>query len=278
MNELDDKRLDEKLFKEFCEGVIKLTKLYKDGLFEVLHYCLNVFTSNEMPNIKVDTGIATRTTSYTHTSKFVKSKDQVNESQHIYLADTELISKVSKNEELMNAVVDLVVEYCMKYNNGEECVLTDNFKNTKEEILMSNDKMQDFIDGKLILTGNDSDRIGKEEMRVAYLNMYTGNQINNLQLLSVLKDRKIRYETKYRVHGVQGCYVGVKFRNDNDSEFEPSMFIKENDKAEYVRAEEFVKVQNDLNTKINKLVDVNETLQDELQNAVDYIKYLESLL
>ena len=69
VNELLGK-IDDSLFKSFCEGSVITTQLYKDGTDVIPHHSKVVLTSNEMPNIKMDTGIASRIVSYHHVSHF----------------------------------------------------------------------------------------------------------------------------------------------------------------------------------------------------------------
>lgn len=51
-----------------------------------------LFSANNMPNIQ---GVQRRLRAYEHISKFVENESEVNESQHIYLANTDKI-RISK--------------------------------------------------------------------------------------------------------------------------------------------------------------------------------------
>ena len=64
-------KMNDSLFKEFCEGRLQTSKLFKDGQFNIVHQSRLIFTSNEMPNIKLDSGVSRRTEAYYHNSKFL---------------------------------------------------------------------------------------------------------------------------------------------------------------------------------------------------------------
>lgn len=72
INEMVDKRVDDSLFKQFPEGKIQTTKLYKDDIYTIYHYSMLIVTLNTMLNIKIDTGTARRIKSNYHKSEFVE--------------------------------------------------------------------------------------------------------------------------------------------------------------------------------------------------------------
>jgi hypothetical protein len=47
-----------------------------------------------------------------------------------------------------------------------EIEYTENFTNTKSEIIDSNGIMKNFVDGNLAFTKNDTDRVSKQEMLI----------------------------------------------------------------------------------------------------------------
>jgi hypothetical protein len=74
INEPEDTRQDETLFKDFCDGIIKTTSLFRDGQNTIKHYSKLIYTANTMLKIKKDSGVICRTDSYRHTSKFTDNK------------------------------------------------------------------------------------------------------------------------------------------------------------------------------------------------------------
>ena len=47
INELSGKSMNDELFKQFCEGVLKTSKLYQEGVHKVMHDAKLMCTSNE---------------------------------------------------------------------------------------------------------------------------------------------------------------------------------------------------------------------------------------
>ncbi len=70
INEIEDVRLDESLFKDYTDGSCQTTALYQDGANDFKHFSKLVISANTFPNIKIDTGVARRIDSFTHTSEF----------------------------------------------------------------------------------------------------------------------------------------------------------------------------------------------------------------
>ena len=85
----------------------------------------------------------------------------------------------------------------------------------KNDIVNSNDCIQDFID-KCLIT-DDNGRIGKQEMRDAYVAMYPDKKISVLQMISALKDKGIEYKCDLRFNHVKGCFVGLSFKEEETS-------------------------------------------------------------
>ncbi len=77
INEIEDVRLDESLFKDYTDGSCQTTALYQDGANDFKHFSKLVISANTFPNIKIDTGVARRIDSFTHTSEFTKDKQNV---------------------------------------------------------------------------------------------------------------------------------------------------------------------------------------------------------
>jgi hypothetical protein len=66
VNELTGDRIDGSYFKTFVEGNVNTTKLYTEGSHNVKIKAKTFATSNEFPNLKLDTGSLRRLTTYTH--------------------------------------------------------------------------------------------------------------------------------------------------------------------------------------------------------------------
>ena len=217
VNELKDEKIDASLFKKFCDGQLTTTQLYKDGSFTVPHYSKAIITANTMPNIKIDTGISRRFKGFTHQANFTSNSKDIDESKHIYKVDVDLLEKLIKAN-LLDAWFDILANACNEWLKGKKTQYTENFEETRDTVLMSNDWIQDFIDSNLKITNNENDRIGKTTMYDALKSQNPNKHISLIQLISSLKDKKIRYNAKYRCDKMQGCFVGVLFQDGLDED------------------------------------------------------------
>jgi hypothetical protein len=213
INEIKDVKIDETLFKKFCEGKLQTTKLFEDESHDIIHYSKAFITANTMIGIKVDTGVARRFKGYTHTSKFVDDEEEkVDESNHKYLIDKYLLENIVKSNNLLNAWVDILAEYSYKWIGGTKPKFNKNFTDTKDSVLNSNDILQDFIDGHLIISPKSDDRISKSDMEVQFKKIYPDKHLSMVQLITSLKDKGLNYNPSMRVHGVRGCFTHIKLK------------------------------------------------------------------
>jgi phage/plasmid-associated DNA primase len=217
-NEPKEDKMNKSTFKKFCEGEMKGKLLYKNGSHDFKHFGLPIFTSNIMPNINVDSGVKRRFRCYIHTSEFTSDKSKVDEKKHIYLLNRDLIENIIE-EDLLNTWIDILAQYANKWINGEEIPIPKSFKEATEEIIETNDNIQDFIDVKLTITTNGigkADRIGKNEMIEIYKEMYPNRGMNHQILKSSLCERGIDWDKEIRgKDGIKGCYYNVIRKNEN---------------------------------------------------------------
>lgn len=216
LNEFTDKRIEEATMKEFVDGKAKTTSLYSDGQNILKHNTKIIGTMNTLMNFMTDGGMTRRIDVFTHTAKFVKTKEEVDENNHVYLYNKNLIKDII-DMDLLNAFFDILADYCYRWMNGEQVKYTKNFKESKSLLVGSNDKIQDFIDGHLEITNSDSDRIGKTCMREYLLKMYPDKHYTESQIITLLKQKKLQYSCDHRVNGIKGCFVGVKYVSSKET-------------------------------------------------------------
>ncbi len=220
VNELSSSRTDISLFKKFCEGILQTVSLYKDGFNTIKHDSKVICTSNEMPNLQIDTGTESRILAYNHISKFVDSNDEVDVSKHYYKGDKKLIDKITKNAGYKNAIIDIILDYTTLYIKNNNIKLSQSFKDAKDEIVNANDYIQDFIDSELVITDNDNDRIGKNRMLDLYRAKYPDKRMNVQNMISALKDKNLKYSGQHRIDKIRGCYLCVKEKDQEEQESE----------------------------------------------------------
>ena len=209
VNELSGK-IDDSLFKSFCEGNVNTVSLYKDGMNNIEHLSKVILTSNELPNIRIDTGVSSRIVSHTHRSYFTENVDEVCEEKYIFMRNNNLISIIESSNNYKNAIIDIVIKYARNYlNNGLE-KMPDSMLNDKNEIVSGNDYIQDFIDAKLDKC--EGQKISKNDLLDEYLTMYPNHKRTVQQMISSLKDKGFTYQFNLRVNGVKGCFIDVQFK------------------------------------------------------------------
>ena len=71
-------------------------------------------------------------------------------------------------------------------------------------------------------------RIGKNEMLEQFQIKYPKKRLTVTQLMNSLREKKL-YSHKLRMNGVQGCYYGIKFRDEEeyDDDFNADTFQHE---------------------------------------------------
>jgi len=239
VNELQGK-IDDSLFKSFCEGSVVTTQLYKDGTEVVPHHSKVVLTSNEMPNIKIDTGITSRIVSYQHISHFTDNKHEVDPKKYIYQKDKDLLNKLN-NDIYKNAIVDIILGFTQQWFKHGLCELPASMQNAKNDIVNSNDCVQDFIDK--CLEKDENGRIGKQEMLDAYLTMFPKKKMSIQTMITAMKDKQIEYKCDLRFNGVKGCYIGFSFCDEDKIKAVNYVGCTEKEKQAYEKEIEQLKKQ-----------------------------------
>ena len=220
-------RINASLFKGTCEGSIKLTQLYSDGCDTVTHSSKIIGTLNEMPDVKMDSGIVRRVRAMTHMSKFTEIEEEINIEKNIYLKVKDLHKEMAKMN-LLNAFFDILSIYCKHFLDGNDIVYSANCEETKADVVNVNDHFQDFIDMNFIKTDNPTDFIGKENMNTLFKACYPAMHLKPIQILASLKDKGLIYKPSERgPKNVRGIYVGIKlkpeksvFKDDDDDDDE----------------------------------------------------------
>jgi len=266
INEFSSERIDTSMFKSFAEGSCATTKLYTEGSFRFSHKSKIIATSNEMPNIKIDTGTSRRIIAYTHKSKFVDDVDDVDESKNIYLKNKNLLSEW-KTSGLLDTWIDILADKAHKYMNGMSLKYSKNFIDTKDLVISSNDYIQDFIDNKIIKKPNAS--IGKKQMHTAFSKMYPNRHLKELDIIIAFKSKGIVYDKDKRIDGgIRGCFLDVGFKNDDDDDDNEEIVTSAVNLHEPIMNEK-------MKQKIMK--EVNE-LRRQLKEKDERIRELESML
>jgi hypothetical protein len=259
INEPKDKKFDSTFIKSWCGGECNAEKLYAEGSHDFKHFSITVFTANNMPNINVDGGVTRRIRSYEHQSKFIDNKKEVNEKENVFLSDKDFKTNFDNSIEMKLAFFDIIAEYAFEWLKTKKIHLPEEFTEAKANIIDSNDHIQDFIDGYLTTTNNQDDRIGKNEMLKIFSEINQAKHLTILQMITLLKEKGLKYDRQLRVDGIQGCFHNIKLKRDEDNE-DYDNGISKKDMSEKLTIDEqiehYTKLVNDLRQqKINEIDD-----------------------
>src|SRR5690606_22742564 len=109
---------------------------------------------------------------------------------------------------------------CYEWFQVRTIPYTEEFVEAKKAIINTNDIFQDFIDSELIITNDSTDRISKEDMRAAFVARFPTKHTTVMQVMTNLKQKRIKYSADSRINGVKGCYMGVRMRTEEDGEYD----------------------------------------------------------
>jgi len=219
LNDMKTEKMDAELFKNFIEGKVTCTMLYENGSQDMMHHSKIIGAGNSLPNIMVDTGTARRIKGNELISRFTENENEVDESKHIYLKDETLLRQINESDDLKNAWISIIVNEAVKLNNGSKIVYSKGYQDFKATTINANDYITDFVESTLIRCDDEnSGRVGKREMYTLFREEYPEKHLNELQLISALKDRNITYNKDLRCKktGTRGCFIGVRVKKLSD--------------------------------------------------------------
>ena len=266
IEELDQHKLNTALYKDLVDGDLVNNEILFGTTEKIpIHFKLNVI-SNHDPNFKADEGMSRRGILVNHTNKFYDDEDYetVKNNKGVYLKNKWILEKYKK-EEYKNALFHLLVTYAQKfYKSGLK--IPKQFRDGFKDLCSENDKMKDFIESKLSITGDTNDRIHKEEFKILF-NMHTKLNFSWIHILSDIKRTKLIYdsEKKTMFEGLsqKGCIMGVKVRNQDVEELEYELNQLENPLDANKDINNIIKEELDYKALFEKLQQENDELQNK---------------
>ena len=103
-------------------------------------------------------------------------------------------------------------------------------------------------------------------MREAFLSMYKDKHLTVLQVISSLKDKKIKYEATYRIKDIRGCFINVKFKASTTTD----IFNDDDDNnLDYIPNEGIIKTKDE---EINRLKEQIRKLEAEAKDPLSLLK------
>ena len=196
------------------QKVTPVKPLFMEELELIINFKLEMYSNGKI-DAKTDEGVLRRGRQLDYGSKFQLDPDEVDEDNHVYLADPDIVSSFSQTR-MKIALFRYFAPYAKKYYNGEfdlpdECKTS--FKNTNQE----DDIWADFMDKNFKFTGDNEDCIGKINIFQLIYNAFgdgtdTGTEYK-YKKMSVIKNefkrRGVKYESQNRFEGVRGYFMGL---------------------------------------------------------------------
>ena len=269
--ELSSKQQDASKIKRFVDGVVTCTRLYTEGSHRILINGVLYVISNHMLNFMIDSGLARRILGLEYKSHFTEDKNQLNDSQHIYLKDKTIIDELTDADKM--AIFNYFVKGVGRFYEGYLPKIPETVIESTETLKDSNDNIQSFVDSELQITNDKSDRIHRLRLQ-EYFNAYCKKfqcryNVDESTLVQVFKERGLKYDRQAREKGgnAQGCFVGVKHKISTD---EKSAFTEEDfDTNSQLAVDVAVAEQEE---RIKKM----QTRMDKLEEMVLFLKtYIE---
>ena len=99
----------------------------------------------------------------------INDGEQVDEEKHIYKGDKNLVDTIENDNNLLNALIDILTEHCILWEQGKAPKQTERFRDAKQCVVGINDIYGDFMDKMLEKNNDPNDRIGKNRLRELFL-------------------------------------------------------------------------------------------------------------
>lgn len=205
--------------------------------------CKLALASNYKPDLQGDDSIRDRIRYIFFESRFTDKPDKNKKNE--FKRDDEFVDLLLTK--YLSEVFTWIVKGSQNYYKTKTITPPKSFLDRTNLFFEQQDSITSFINNKLVITENEKDYLRRGELFEIY-KTYCNNNSQRCQPRSTvfkrMDDLKI-ITAKKDGYDVFRC---VKIANGENEE--PSMFIKENDKAEYIRAEEFKKITDDKNNEI----------------------------
>lgn len=209
--------LDVDLYKDIVDGNhIRNNIMFGTSEYININFKLNILT-NHIPKFENDKGILRRGLMAELNNEFL-DEEKYTKSEGTYLLDKDILEKYYNNE-YKQALFFILKDYAYEYytkglNTFKE--LTTKF----QDVCSENDLMAQFIEGEIVQTKNNKDRIHRDEFLEKYNNKYNLRKHWN-DILSDVK-RLLTYDNQARVKydgkSQKMCIVNVKWREDDDDD------------------------------------------------------------
>ena len=271
INELDSKTLDKNLIKQFADGEIETTKLYKDGSHLLKILGVLVMISNEMVSFNSDTGINRRLLGYEFKNKFTENEKEVN-NQNVFLNDRHFIEHLSVSQKV--AFFHILAENCKMWYDKKLVDKSQGYKETTSMITSINDFWGEVIENCMKESNNEYDWLAVDEILEVIHTEYPSKQktINRKHVISGFKGKGYLFNKDKMINRrKKGAFQGLIIKYDEENDDLDNPLFEEttetiNLKEEVARlTKELQKAQEKIKslTQKPKTKDIMETLEEE---------------
>lgn len=197
------------------QKVTPVKPLFMEELELIINFKLEMYSNGKI-DAKTDEGVLRRGRQFDFQSKFQLDPDEVDEDNHVYLADPDIVSSFSQTR-MKIALFRYFAPYAKKYYNGDfnlpdECKTS--FKNTNQE----DDEWAKFMDANFEFTGDNDDCITKNRVfQLIYIALGDGSvegTEKKYKKMSVVKNefkrRGVKYNSQDRFENMRGYFMGLK--------------------------------------------------------------------
>ena len=210
IEELDRNKLDVDRLKDFVDGdKIGGNEIMFGTSEDIKLHCKLHCTSNKDPLFDTDEGMKRRGLLEILTNKFVDKKiyDNTTNKTGLYLKDDTLGIKFDTNDEYKMAFISILLPYAKKYYaNG--LIIPAKVEIGFKDLCDDNDQMKNFIDEYYDITGNNEDKIHRDDFIDLY-NIHYNTKFNWIKLSGDVK-RLLTYDSQKRVNNRKGVIIGIK--------------------------------------------------------------------
>lgn len=274
VNELEPNKCDKNLLKQFADGRISNTALYKDGSHTLIIKGIMFITSNDMISFRADSGINRRLYGIEFKNLFLEPHEKgfnKIDNKTSFVKDRNFLNKLTEGQR--TAYFDILAKYCKMWYEGKALKPSSGYQEAKSEIVEANDVWGEFIDDVFIK--EEGYCVSVEEVLQDYhdMNPHKKKSINRGIIIKEFKKQGIVYDRQKKLKKAvkRGVFFGLRYKTDNDS-------IKQDDlgeTGEFAFEDDTEVEQPEDNKQVKLLKKENEYLRKELLEAEDRIKQLE---
>jgi len=208
MEEMKTTKLDADVLKEMSEGNMKCEILYGTTITAKVQVTLNG-CFNRMINIPLDAGIMRRAVLQSYNSSFPKDYNGEDDYKNKTFKPDKFFVNKFDDENMKNAYLHVLLNH-YKVSIDVPQRYSENFADMAKEF----DEFDNALDNIIEKTNNQFDRIQKDVFVESMWNAGCGTK-NWRNILSNMKSRKYVYERQARCDGKKGCFVGIRFKNND---------------------------------------------------------------